>query len=50
LLSTPWPWLAGAVLAVGGFVALRATFGIVTSAWDRATREARGGAGGGEGA
>jgi hypothetical protein len=39
--STPWPWLAGAVMAVGGFLAFRATWRVVSAAWDAATSEAR---------
>jgi branched-chain amino acid transport system permease protein len=39
--ATPWPWLVGAAMAVGGFVAFRATWRIVAAAWDAAASEAR---------
>jgi hypothetical protein len=46
--ATPWPWIGAAVLLVVGFVAFRATWGRVTSAWAKATDEvaARGAAAG----
>jgi len=40
--STPWPWIAGAGMAVGGFVAFRSTWRFVAAAWDVANAEARG--------
>ena len=38
--ATPWPWLGAAVLLAVGFVAFRATWSRVGSAWARATDEA----------
>jgi len=38
--SSAWPWLAAALALVGGFLAFRATWPGVTSAWARASGEA----------
>jgi hypothetical protein len=38
--ATPWPWLAAAAALVGGFLWLRATFGAVAAAWQRARGQA----------
>ena len=38
--ATPWPWAGAAVLLLVGFVAFRATWRTVASAWARATDEA----------
>ena len=35
-----WPWLAGALMMVGGFLVFRSTWPLVGLAWDRATEEA----------
>lgn len=40
--STAWPWLAGVVLAAGGWLALRATCPAIARAWDAASEAARG--------
>ena len=37
--ATPWPWIGAVVLIAVGFVAFRATWGRVASAWVRATDE-----------
>ncbi len=37
--ATPWSWIGGAVLLVGGFVAFRATWPRVAAAWARAGDE-----------
>jgi len=41
--ATPWPWLAAALLLVGGFLAFRRTWPGVAAAWQRATGEASAG-------
>jgi branched-chain amino acid transport system permease protein len=41
--ATPWPWMAAALLVVGGCLALRRTWPSVGAAWQRATDEARAG-------
>ena len=38
--ATPWPWIGAALLLVVGFVAFRATWGRVASAWSGAMDEA----------
>jgi branched-chain amino acid transport system permease protein len=38
--ATPWPWIGAAALLVVGFVAFRASWARVASAWSRATDEA----------
>ena len=38
--GTPWPWIAGLGVAVGGFLAFRLTWPIVAAAWGRAALEA----------
>jgi branched-chain amino acid transport system permease protein len=38
--ATPWPWLAAAVLLVGGFFGFRRTWPWVARAWERAAAEA----------
>jgi len=38
--ATPWPWLAGVVTAIAGFVAFRATWPLVAAAWHTASVEA----------
>ena len=38
--STPWPWLAGTVLLVAGFLGFRKTWPYVAAAWQEAGEEA----------
>lgn len=38
--GSPWPWIIAALMLVAGFVAFRATWGLVAGAWRRASAEA----------
>ena len=40
--ATAWPWLAAAVMLVGGFLVFRSTWRIAGAAWERASEETRG--------
>lgn len=40
--ATPWPWITASMMLVAGFVAFRATWRRIASAWDRAHGQAPG--------